>query len=327
VKEIFAPHLGKNVKLGGYRHNPYPGPHFRLKNYLMASLPAPPTALDWTKSASAVLADVYGNDSMGDCVIAALFHLLGVWTGNAGAAFHATLAEIIAMYSAIGNYVPGDPSTDNGCDMTTALNWIVAHGFPNGDKPLGWVRIDATNKTEVQQAIYLFEGIDFGVGLPDKWISPFPSANGFTWDVAGDADPNNGHSFMAAGYDTSGVTIDTWGLLGKLTYAAIAKYAVASSGGELDILLSADMIAKAAQKAPNGFDWQSLVADFDSMGGTVPVPAPPAPPAPTPPSGPVTLLQAQSWATAALNSGAPLMSRSQAVALANAGLAKSWPKS
>lgn len=330
IKEVFAPHLNRNVKLGR-RAPAAPGPHFRLRNYLRASLQTPPAKIDYTKSVTAVLEDIYGNDTLGDCVIAAFWHLLAVWTGNAtGTPVHATLAQIVAMYSAISGYVPGDPSTDNGCDMTAAMNWICAHGFPNGDKPLGWVRIDATNKVEVQQAIWLFEGVDFGVGLPDAWITPFPSGNNFTWGVSGASDPNNGHSFMAGGYDANGVTIDTWGLLGNLTYAAIAKYATSSNGGEIDILLSADMIAKGIQKAPNGVDWASLVQDFNEMGGTVPVPptpvpAPPVPP--TPPAGLATLAQAQGWVTSALNSGHALMTRTQAIAAANAGLAHNWPTS
>lgn len=266
---------------------------------------------------------------MGDCVIAALYHLLALWTGNAsGAAFHATLDQIVAMYSAIGGYVKGNPSTDQGCDMTTALNWIVANGYANGDKPLGWVRIDATNAKEVRQAIWLFEGCDFGVGLPDAWVQAMSSmSSGFTWDVAGPAVDNNGHSFMGAGYDSTGVTIDTWGMLGKCTWAAIAKYAVQASNGEIDVLLSADMIASAAAKAPTGFDWRTLVQDFDEIGGTVQTPpAPPGPPAP-PVQGPVTLANAQAWAAAGISAAHPLLTQADAIAAANAGLAAGWPTS
>lgn len=308
----------------GRRREVAPGPHFRLKNYLdHAALPAPPASIDYTTAASSPLADVYGNDALGDCVVAALYHLLALWTGNAsGTPFHASLDQVIAMYSAIGGYVPGNPATDQGCDMTTAMNWIVANGFANGDKPVGWVRIDGANAAEVQAAIWLFEGVDFGVGLPDAYVSPFPSGDGFTWDVAGDPDQNNGHSFMAAGYDAAGATIDTWGMLGKFTWAAIAKYAVVTAGGEIDVLLSLDMIAKGATKAPSGFDWQGLIANFDSMGGTVPAPAP-SPPSPV--TGPATLANAQAWAAAGVNAGAPLMTRAQAATAANAGLAAGWP--
>jgi len=307
------------------------GPHFRFKRYKLVGMPDEPATCDYTQGASisAALADIYGNDSLGDCVIAALYHLLALWTGNAtGTAFHATLQQIIAMYSAVGGYVPGDPSTDGGCDMTVAMNYICANGYANGDKPLGWIRIDGTNAKELRQAIWLFEGCDFAIGLPDAYVAGMQSmSNGFTWGVNGAANQNNGHSFMGAGYDSTGVTIDTWGMLGKFTFEAIAAYATQTNGGEIDILLSADMIAKAVAKAPNGFDWQALIADFNEMGGNVPAPSPPTPPTPpTPaPGSPVTLAMAKAWAQAGIRAGAALQDQDQACANSDAGLDKSWP--
>ena len=61
-------------------------------------------------------------------------------------------------------------------------------------------------------------------------------------------------------------------MLGLLTDAAIAKYATTTGEGELYTVLSQDAINKAAAKAPNGFDWSQLVADFDSMGGSISMP-------------------------------------------------------
>jgi hypothetical protein len=329
MKRLFNPTLGHRVHFGR-RPEVAPGPHFRLKNYLLASLPDEPASIDYThagNSTSAALANIDGNDSLGDCVIAWLYHQLALWTGNAtGTAYQPTLEQVIAMYSAIGGYVPGDPSTDQGCDMSSAMNWIVAHGYANGDHPVGWVRVDGTNAKEVRQAVWLFEGCGFGMGLPDAYVNPFPAGNGFTWGVGGASDPQNGHAFLGAGYTANGVVIDTWGLLGTFTYDAIAAYATAQSGGEIDILLSGDMIAKAAQKAPNGFDWASLVADFDSIGGTVPAPSPaPAPTPPAPPTGAPTLAQAQAAAVAALAAQRALMTRAQAENAVKAALVPLWP--
>jgi hypothetical protein len=63
--------------------------------------------------------------------------------------------------------------------------------------------------------------------------------------------------------------IDTWGMTGLMTNAAVAMYPNQASNGELYTVVSMDAIAKANQKAPNGFDWSQLIADFDSMGGNV----------------------------------------------------------
>lgn len=287
LKEIHSPSHGRTVKLG--RRNPTSRPKLHLKNYLTA-LMTPPASCDYSAKVLPVLTDIMGNDQLGDCVIAGGYHIVGVETGNAGAAFHANSAQIIADYSAIGGYVPGDPNTDQGCELPTALAYWQKHGFANGTKLLGYLAVDATNRTEVELACWLFENLYFGMALPDHWINPFPAGNGFLWGESGASDPNNGHCVMGMGYDAHGVKIDTWGLLGTITWAAIARYASATSGGELHVMLSPDQLAKGQLKAPNGIDWSAIVADFDAMGGNVPVPTPPAPePPPVPASYSVTL--------------------------------------
>jgi hypothetical protein len=299
-------------------------PRLRLSNYLRQTLPAPPTSVDYRQKAETSLRDIYGNDQLGDCVIASRYHGVGVATGNAGGEFHATKAQIIADYSKIAGYVPGDPSTDNGTDENTAQNYWLQHGFANGTRPLGAIAIDASNKTEVMTAIWLFEGADICMELPDPWIDPFPSSDGFTWDGS-TPDNNNGHCVQAVGYDSIGVIIDTWALFGTLTWTALASLAVPATYGSLYVTLTPDLLSKGQSKVPAGVDWSSLVSDFDAMGGNVPVPSPPSPVPPPAPGKPVTLAQAQAWAKSALAAGHPLLTRAQAEGLVNTGLAKNWP--
>lgn len=276
LRSFFSPYHNRQVKLG--RRRPAAPPKLHLHNYLMRpGLPAPPSTEDWSPAATGSLSDIYENDTLGDCVIAGGWHLLGVWTGNAGHLVVGTDAQITADYSAIGGYVPGDPSTDQGCDEQTALNYWVANGF-NGvanSELAGWVGVDATKKELLQQAIYLFENAYFGIELPDAYINPFPSAPGFVWDVAGHPDPKNGHCIVGVGYNAQGIIIDTWGMLGTLTWAAAAKYMVTSAGGEAYTLVSQEQLIAAQAKAPNGLDWATLMADFQAMGGTVPAAAMP----------------------------------------------------
>ena len=94
-----------------------------LHDYRLATvLPTPPDECSWAPRATPVLRQMYLNDSLGDCVIAGIAHLVGVFTGNAGQTPQQfTNAQITGMYSAIGGYVPGDASTDNGCDERTAM--------------------------------------------------------------------------------------------------------------------------------------------------------------------------------------------------------------
>lgn len=263
--------MSLSFKLGRTRPKAY-HPRLRLNNYLLKSLPPPPLTCDYTPLASSALSQMYGNDTLGDCVIAGIAHVVGVLTGNSDSnnPFIYTQDQIVALYSAIGGYILGDDSTDNGCDEETALAYWQQNGAPIGShKIVGRLAVDSTNLEECQNALYLFENLVFAVELPNEWISPFPSAPGFIWDVAEDPDPNNGHSFISAGYDSSSFKIDSWGMLGNITNEAVAKYASASSNGQLFTVLSQDSIARASQKAPSGFDWSQLVADFDSLGGAV----------------------------------------------------------
>jgi len=241
----------------------------RLKfaDYLRPGLTIPiPEAHRYTKKALRPLHNIYGNDVLGDCVIAEMFHTLGVTTGNAnnGSAVIPTQDEVIAAYSAIGGYVPNDPSTDNGCDEQTALNYWKNTGIL-GHKIVGWISVDPTNPVEFKTAIWLFENLMYGIELPDEWVNPIPSDSAFIWDVAGNPDMSNGHCVGAYGYDVNSVEISTWGMLGYLTDAATAKYAGQPSG-ELYTVLTEDVIVRATGKAPNGFDFEQLQADFAALG-------------------------------------------------------------
>ena len=177
------------MKLGRIR--PPPGAKkLKLHEYRNVScLPTPPASVDYSPRAGAALSQVYGNDRLGDCVIAGGYHILGTLTGNTGSPFIATEAQIEAEYGIVGGYVPGDPSTDNGCDEITALNRWSSAGFSTGQKLDAWATLNAGDPAAVKEAIYLFETALLGVDLPAAWINPFPSFNGFVWDVAGDPSP------------------------------------------------------------------------------------------------------------------------------------------
>jgi len=232
-------------------------------------------------AATTALSQMYANNVLGDCVIAAIAHLIGLFTGNAGGPpVVLTTAQIITLYSAIGGYIPGHANTDQGCDEQTALNYWQQHGAPAGSHQIaGWLAVDATNVAEVKAALWLFENLFFGIELPDAWLTV--RSSGFVWD-AGVPNPNNGHAVAGVGYDAHGIQVSTWGMTGTLTWAALAaNVGKRASGGELYVVLSQDSIARANAKAPNGMSWAQLVADFDAIGGHVPSPAP-APPAPVP---------------------------------------------
>ena len=338
MKTVFAPHIGRHVKFGRKPRDPG-GVRLHLSDFIShAALPPIPATFSYAAKAAVPLADIYGNDTMGDCVIAAGEHLAAVATGNAtGIPYHCTKAQIVAAYQAVGGYVPGDESTDNGCNEQTYFDYLRTHGFSDGTKLIAAISVNASSFSDVLAAAYLFENLFFGVALPDAWVAPFPAGPGFTWGVNGNADPNNGHAFLGIGGTASGpgagIDIDTWGLLGKITPGAIAAYAGPAGGGGLYTLLTPDILIKAVGKAPNGLAWDELIKAFDTLGGTVPVPAPappapaPAPPAPPPKTMTLTLLQAQLYALDKLhNSRSLFFTKGTAQQLVADSLAMHWVK-
>lgn len=304
------------------------GPHLKMANYLRATLPPCPSTADYTYAAQAALANPYLNDQLKTCVIAGAYHIVATETGNAGRLFTVSADQLIADYSAIAGYLPGEPSTDQGCDEASALNYWMTNGFANGTKPLGWMTVDATSVAEMKAALFLFGNLYLGAELPDVWVTTFLNKDRFVWDLAGPPVPRNGHCVAAVGYDEDGLKVDAWGYLGTVTWGALAKYFVPSVHGAAYVILTPDQLTKAQTRAPDGLAWTSLIKDFDAIGGTVPLPQPTSTPlvAVGARGRTVTLTEAQALVSAALRRSHPVLTQQQAISLANAGLAAGWPQ-
>jgi hypothetical protein len=235
---------GYALKLGRLR--PTERPKLRCSRYMKAGLPTPPPVIHWTGPAdsSTSLFNILANDELGDCTSAGAGHILDIFRAwNGSRASSVTRQQAIDFYSKSTGYVPSDPSTDQGGDEITVLNcWRDKGYFADGSgKIAGYVGVDAANVEQCKAAIWLFGNLYFGVELPDAWLRPAPRGNGFTWDVAGEPDPHNGHCFIAGAYNSNGAIIDTWGMIGTLTWAGVAKYA-SPPNGELYAILSEDWI-------------------------------------------------------------------------------------
>jgi hypothetical protein len=128
---------------------------------------------------------------------------------------------------------------------------------------------------------------------------------------------------IGTGYNSTGVVINSWGMRGTLTWEAIAALCTQQAGGAVYVLCTPDQLAKGATKAPNGVSWADLIADFDAMGGHIPLPPPP-PPVIVP--GSIGLVQVEQIVAYALNHSPPMMTRAMAIRAVNAALAAYWPK-
>lgn len=142
----------------------------QFSKYLLAPevvAPTPPPEVSWVMKVDDW--GVLGNDVLGDCVPAAMLHSVQQWTHYAGTEVVPSDQDALRLYEAIGGYVPGDPSTDQGVDMLSALNYWRKTGITVGKtnhKIAAYVQIDPKNRKQVQTAIMLFGNVFTGLQLP-----------------------------------------------------------------------------------------------------------------------------------------------------------------
>ena len=180
-----------------------------LSRYLDLSGLTPAPDVDYTTSALG-LTDVLANDRLGDCTCAGVGHLLDIINGAAGSPVEITEAQTLALYEAACGYNPADPSTDQGGDEYGVLDYMAERGLDGAGlhQIVGSVLVNATDREEVRWAMANAGNLYFGEALPDAYLS---GGDGDVWDVAGPPNPNNGHCFVGAKSDSTGITIITWG--------------------------------------------------------------------------------------------------------------------
>jgi len=271
-----SPIIHESGRLLHFGRRPFVAPKMMMRfgDYQKLSFPTAPKTFDyWTPEAEAALRNPYLNTQYGCCVIAWMAHAIAVFMANAGMQPQVfSDAQIVAMYGAIGGFDPADPSTDQGCDENTALDYWLASGFVSPEHKIeGAISVDATNDVEVAGAAWVLENLMYGVGLPDHWVSMMSSLkDGDVWDVAGPANPQNGHCFGSTGRLPNGnYQINSWGFKLQITPAANAKYATPRAGGQLFSVLTKESFNRATSRAGNGLDAAAIVADFVGMGGRI----------------------------------------------------------
>jgi hypothetical protein len=180
-----------------------------LSNYLTPILPSPPLSFDnlqtvYSKlniSNPKKLFPVDGNNTVGDCTIAALGHIITVYSGLIGIKKIPTKASILKLYYQLTK------GEDTGLACLDVLNYWRKNSF-SGDEIIVYAKIKhPKNHTEVQQAIHLFGGVYLGFNVQENAITDFKKRIPWTsGKLTGD-----GHCVDATSYDQTGVTLLTWG--------------------------------------------------------------------------------------------------------------------
>ena len=258
---------GRTFTWGYKKPGPYRAARFAAA-FDAVNLPRVPKVSSWLSKAKPELGQMDLNDTLGDCVIAFGGHTEGIWTGwDGGGIKIATAPQLTAQYSAIGGYVEGNPSTDQGCDPITALNYWKAHGLPAGTAVSSWFNVDGGKQAELCGCTDLFGATMVCVDLPGSALPQnVPDLQNWAWwPFTGAPNPSDGHCVAMIGYDLNVpvpyALISTWGMWLRVRLDEIVKYAKAPAGGLCAGMISQAWMVANTGKSPSGFDIAQLQAD------------------------------------------------------------------
>jgi len=270
-------------------------PHFSALTAAM-TLAAPPASVDYTTALPAALG-MFGNDSLGDCTCAAIYHALQVWSANAQKVIDTEPDEdAVLLYEGACGYNPsaapvdGQNPTDQGGDEQSVLTYVMLSGAPTGaggadrHRIAAFVEIDPRNFDDVKLAIATGGLVYLGFEVP----SYMPEAAGSTWDVQPGPNCNivGGHAVIAAGYDANGLDIISWGAKYRMTWAFWSEFV------DEAYLLADPSWIEATGKSPGGLSLTDLETQMQALndpgasgdGGSIPMRAPTGLVAPVPPN-------------------------------------------
>jgi hypothetical protein len=175
-------HAHPTHKLG--RRPPSRKPALLLGDILTGVAPAHPVTADHFGKLPFGL---YGNDKYGDCGPTSVANLVRLVTGGLlGAEVQPSQDDVFDLYRRSGNpnFDPKTDADDNGVDMQTMLEALLAGGIGNGNggmmKPIAFAKVDVTSDDQLTAAVSIFGGCLWGVDLqtaqqaqtdahPPKW--------------------------------------------------------------------------------------------------------------------------------------------------------------
>lgn len=233
---------------------------------LNATLPPPPLNANWYADIEAW--PMLANDQVGNCVEAAILHLIQQQSRYAPPylGLAASDAEAIGFYSAVTGYVPGNEATDQGSYVmgpNGAMQYWLNHGVAIGgvvNKCAAYLALNPADETQWMQAINVFGGVLAGISLPQNVVAR-PDVP-FVW-----SDPTGaiagGHEILLVGYETTphGRVYDliSWGGY----YRATAAFLRACLDEAVCVYDRISLDARGLNAA--GIDEASLLADMTAL--------------------------------------------------------------
>lgn len=204
-------------------------PHLKALRAVLAPLPTPPIAVDYTKEMSPDFGAML-NDSLGDCTCAAVYHARQVWTFNAsGSEVTEPDGNVERLYEQACGYNPSDPNSDQGGVEQDVLTYLLNTGAPIGpngsdrDKIVAFIEVDHKNLDDIKRTIsecgVCYIGVDVPQSVMDNADDPTKP-----WDTTGDQTVVGGHAIVLVGYDLDFFYCISWGQIYKITHNFLADF-------------------------------------------------------------------------------------------------------
>jgi hypothetical protein len=228
-------------------------------NAILATFGAPPPSSAPFMAPVKRALGMYLNDQLGCCVASDTAHGRLIRSSNTGKVVIPTDDDVLKLYEAVGGYVPGDPSTDQGCNESDMCKYLMTTGFL-GEKCLGTAPVVAgsiTSMNNLKWACQIFIGVRLGVNLPASAEPQFDA--GQPWDIGGDETIVGGHDVGMVTYDPHHAYVTTWGKAQPVTYAWLQKFVE-----EAHVEIWPDSI-RANGMTPAGFHLATLERDLTAL--------------------------------------------------------------
>lgn len=200
-----------------------------------------------------------GFQGAGDCVFAGLSNYLRLaWAISKKGLFPATGKTAIENYSEVTGYVLNDPSTDNGTNMHTAMNWMVNTGYKDAKgerhKFGAYSAIQFENENHLKWALYLSDegiltGIRFGNGNMTQFNENKP------WAPVADAD--DGHCILLDFW----IKAESWARDESCT----EPFVIGPRAQVDEAFFAVDEEGLVNGKSIEGFDSQQLLSDAKAL--------------------------------------------------------------
>lgn len=193
-----------------------------LDDYVTGALPPAPGTVD---RAANIAWPMYLNDELGDCTFATVGHEIQAFTNFASSLKTIPDSAVLSAYEAVGGYVPGDPSTDNGCEITDVLKYWQAKGV-GGHKIAAWAELNVSDMVQLKQVLNTFGTVYLGLNVPQSAETQFSDNEPWALSKTG-TNIVGGHAVPIQKWNASGVgviEVVTWGALQRMTMAFFRRY-------------------------------------------------------------------------------------------------------